>query len=91
MGSHRDKSLPCWKQGRIWPRSAQANGSRPRLDQFGLGDRFAARKECHFVTELNQFIGKPSNDSLGTTIELRGNTLCQRRDLGDAQGSFLRD
>ena len=53
--------------------------------------RISAREQRHFVTEVDQRVGKVRDDPLGAAVQARRHRLVQRRDLRNAQSAFGRD
>src|SRR6185437_11207775 len=57
-------------------------------DETGGGSRIAAREQGHVMTEIDQGFGEPPDDTLGAAIELGGNRLGERGDLGNTHGNI---
>ena len=52
--------------------------------QFGAGARIGAGEQRHLMAQINQRVGKVSDDALGAAVEFRRGGFVQRRNLGDA-------
>src|SRR5215204_3032419 len=59
-----------------------------RRDQGGARDRITRGEERDRMTERNELLGQPRYDLLGAAIELWGDALGERCDLGDAKGAL---
>jgi hypothetical protein len=47
------------------------------------GFQNTTREQRYVVSKFNQFIDKPSDDPLSAPVQLRGDTFCQWRYLGN--------
>src|SRR5215831_12129032 len=66
-----------------------AFGSRTEPSRIGGGLRIAAREQDDVMSERDELVGQPRNDTLGAAIELRRNGLGQRGYLRDVHGTIL--
>src|SRR5262249_61232530 len=68
---------------RIADRAIQTQGLRPTCLEVGRSLRIAAREQDDVMSERDQFVRQPRNNTLGASIKLGRNRLRQR--------SYLRD
>ena len=61
----------------------ETEGRFRTLHQLRGGNRIAARKQCHVVTQPHQLLGKIGDDTLGAAVKLGWTAFCQRRNLSD--------
>src|SRR5262249_18303201 len=74
---------------RVADRAVKTQCLRPTCLQVGRGLRFAAREQDNVMSERNQFVGQPRNNTLGASIQLGRNGLGQRRYLRDLHPIIL--
>jgi len=71
---------------RVAAPAVQAQRALAGAHQGRGGARVPAGEERHPVAPADQFLGEPRHHPFGAAVERRGDTLVERRDLGDPQG-----
>src|SRR5262245_62346964 len=74
---------------RVADRAVQTQCLRPTCLQLGGGFRIAAREQDDVMSERDELVGQPRNNTLRAAIELRRNGLGQRGYLRDLHGTIL--
>src|ERR1700710_932617 len=70
----------------VTDRGIEAQGLGTHRLETCAGDRVTAGEQCYVMAHRHQFFRKEGDDTLGAAIEARGNSLIQRRSLGDTHG-----
>ena len=62
----------------------EPQGDLAAADERGISLAVAAGKKRHIVTARNERVGEMSHDPLSAAVELGGNSLVKRGDLGNS-------